>query len=73
VLEIGCGEGRLTRRYAPDARSVIAIDPDAASIAAARAALPASLADRVAFAVGSAESLEGPPRAFDAVFLSHSL
>jgi 2-polyprenyl-3-methyl-5-hydroxy-6-metoxy-1,4-benzoquinol methylase len=73
VLEVGCGNGRLTRRYAPDARSVLAIDPDAAEIAAAQALLPARLARRVTFRVGGIESLEGPPEAFDAVFLSHSL
>jgi len=33
VLEIGAGDGRLTRQYARDAVSVMAIDPDAAAIA----------------------------------------
>ena len=28
VVEIGCGDGRLTKRYARFAESVIAIDPD---------------------------------------------
>jgi len=28
VLEVGCGEGRLTCRYADRAGSVLAIDPD---------------------------------------------
>ena len=32
VLEIGCGDGRLTRRYAHLAASVIAIDSDADAI-----------------------------------------
>ncbi len=27
VIEIGCGDGRLTFRYAAAARSVLAIDP----------------------------------------------
>jgi ubiquinone/menaquinone biosynthesis C-methylase UbiE len=27
VLEVGCGDGRLTFRYTPAARSVLAIDP----------------------------------------------
>jgi 2-polyprenyl-3-methyl-5-hydroxy-6-metoxy-1,4-benzoquinol methylase len=34
VVEIGCGDGRLTRRYARRAASVLAIDPDEAAIAA---------------------------------------
>jgi 16S rRNA A1518/A1519 N6-dimethyltransferase RsmA/KsgA/DIM1 with predicted DNA glycosylase/AP lyase activity len=34
VLEVGCGDGRLTRRYAHRAGSVLAIDPDPSRIAA---------------------------------------
>ncbi|HSK08561.1 MAG TPA: class I SAM-dependent methyltransferase [Vicinamibacterales bacterium] len=37
VLEVGCGDGRLTRLYAHRAGSVLAIDPDPERIAAARA------------------------------------
>ena len=33
VLEIGSGDGRLTRRYAHTVASIIAIDPDADAIA----------------------------------------
>jgi len=40
VVEIGCGDGRLTRRYAHTARSVIAIDPDAEAVAELAADLP---------------------------------
>jgi 2-polyprenyl-3-methyl-5-hydroxy-6-metoxy-1,4-benzoquinol methylase len=40
VLEVGCGEGRLTRGIATDAASVLAYDPDGASIAEAHASLP---------------------------------
>jgi 2-polyprenyl-3-methyl-5-hydroxy-6-metoxy-1,4-benzoquinol methylase len=39
VLEIGCGEGRLTERYAAAARSVLAIDPDEDAIARCRDAV----------------------------------
>lgn len=28
VLEIGCGDGRVTRRLAPEAASVLGVDPD---------------------------------------------
>lgn len=40
VLEIGCGDGRLTKQYAREAASVIAIDPDADAIARLAAELP---------------------------------
>src|SRR5438093_10836514 len=40
VLEIGCGDGRLTKRYAPQAASVIAIDPDRNAVAQLAAELP---------------------------------
>ena len=36
VLEIGCGDGRLTWRYADRAAHVVAIDPFAGSIERAR-------------------------------------
>ena len=40
VLEIGCGDGRLTRKYARDAAHVIAIDTDVEDIAELRRELP---------------------------------
>jgi 16S rRNA A1518/A1519 N6-dimethyltransferase RsmA/KsgA/DIM1 with predicted DNA glycosylase/AP lyase activity len=40
VLEIGCGNGRLTRRYALTAKSVIAIDRDADAVARLAGTLP---------------------------------
>jgi 16S rRNA A1518/A1519 N6-dimethyltransferase RsmA/KsgA/DIM1 with predicted DNA glycosylase/AP lyase activity len=40
VLEIGCGDGRLTRRYTTEAASIIAVDPDADAIGELRAELP---------------------------------
>ena len=73
VLEVGCGDGRLTFEYAAGADSVLGIDPDADRIAEATRALPPALADRVRFEVGDVVDLLQPPAAFDAVFLSHSL
>lgn len=49
VLEIGCGNGRLTRRYAGQAGSVDAIDPDSERIARAREEQPVTLVKRVVF------------------------
>lgn len=43
VLEVGCGEGRLTWRYASEAAHVTAIDPDGKAIETARTNLPEKL------------------------------
>jgi len=69
VIEIGCGNGRLTRRLAHLGAQVDAIDPDRKLIATAKQDLPARLSDRVRFRVGSALDLKYPKQTFDiAVF-----
>ncbi len=73
VLEIGCGDGRMTWLYAGDAKAVLAVDEDEDSIQEARATLAPPLSDRVEFRVASAESLEVPRQRFDIAFLSWSL
>ena len=73
VLEMGCGEGRLTRGIATEAASVVAFDPDPASIAHAQASLPPELADRVAFQVAAAEEIEIARASFDLVVFSWAL
>ena len=40
ILEVGCGEGRMTWRFADVAASVLAFDPDEPSIAVAREQTP---------------------------------
>ena len=49
VLEIGCGDGRLTWRYADAAAHVTAIDPFEEGIRLAKENLPDTLRDRVEF------------------------
>jgi ubiquinone/menaquinone biosynthesis C-methylase UbiE len=49
VLEIGCGDGRLTWRYAENASSVIAIDPSVDDIEKAKASMPDALQTKVRF------------------------
>ena len=73
VLEMGCGDGRLTAGIAVDADSVVAFDPDREAVEQAREALPAELADRVVFRVASGEQLEVEPGSFDLVVFSWSL
>jgi 2-polyprenyl-6-hydroxyphenyl methylase/3-demethylubiquinone-9 3-methyltransferase len=69
VIEIGCGNGRLTRRLANLGAQVDALDPDRKLIAAAKKDAPARLTDRIRFRVGSALELKFPKQTFDiAVF-----
>ena len=49
VLEVGCGDGRLTWRYADRAAHVTGIDPFEQSIARAKANTPTNLKNRVEF------------------------
>ncbi len=73
VLEIGCGEGRLTVLFAPIARSVVALEPRAEAIAKARRNLPGGLARRVRFEIGSILERDYAPASFDVALFSHSL
>lgn len=72
VLEVGCGDGRLTRRYAHRAGSILAIDPDAARIAAMDADRPGpNVTGRAAGLLD--EDLDLPVRSFDAIIFSWCL
>jgi SAM-dependent methyltransferase len=72
VLEVGCGDGRLTRRYAHRAGPVLAIDPDAACIAAMAADRPGpNVTGRTAGLLD--DDLDLPPRSFDAIIFSWCL
>jgi ubiquinone/menaquinone biosynthesis C-methylase UbiE len=73
VLELGCGDGRLTFQFAGAAASVFAVDPDEERIAKARASLPSELEEKVAFAVAGAAEVEAPRRRFDLALFSWSL
>jgi ubiquinone/menaquinone biosynthesis C-methylase UbiE len=73
ILELGCGDGRLTVGIASDASSVLAFDPDAEAVEQARRSLPADLAERVAYQVASGEAIEVEPHSFDLVIFSWSL
>ena len=73
VLELGCGDGRLTLGVAADAASVLAFDPDAEAVESAQRSLPAELAQRVAYRVASGREIELEPVSFDLVVFSWSL
>lgn len=70
VCEVGCGDGRLTRRYLHEARSVLAIDPDEAAIAKFRSDLPAGALDVRAIGFERLPASDGP---FDAIIFSWCL
>lgn len=73
VLEIGCGEGRLTTGFAAEAGSVFAFDTDAGLVAEARALLAAEVRQgRVQLEVASAVDIPLPRAAFDVAVLSWS-
>lgn len=73
VLDVGCGDGRLTRFAAARAAEVFAFDPSAEDIAEARAALSDEQRNRVRFACHSAETLDLPRERFDIALCGWSL
>ena len=68
ILEIGAGDGRLTRHYADAAASIIAIDPDADAIAELRANLR-----RVDARAVGVEDLRLPDNSVDLLVFAWSL
>lgn len=73
VLEVGCGEGRLTRFAASRAREVYAFDPDGERVRKAEASLASELQERVSFAVHDAGALDVERRRFDLALCGWSL
>ncbi|MBI3859059.1 MAG: class I SAM-dependent methyltransferase [Thaumarchaeota archaeon] len=73
ILEVGCGNGRLTFQYAASTRSVVALDASNKAIAEARKNTPGALKGKLSFRVGRGESLAFPNESFDLVFFSWSL
>ena len=75
VLEIGCGDGRLTWRYADRAAHVTAIEPFEDAIARAQRRLPETLRERIEFRHVAFEDFAAGADAqvFDVALLSWSL
>ncbi len=73
VLEIGCGNGRLTKRVARLGAEIHAIDPQPELIQMARQGLPKSFQSHVQFSVGKSSRLQYPKNNFDLVLFAWSL
>jgi ubiquinone/menaquinone biosynthesis C-methylase UbiE len=73
VLEVGCGDGRLTRFAATRAAEVYAFDPKAEEVDKAARSLAPELRDRVRFAIHDAEALDVERRRFDLALCGWSL
>ena len=73
VLEIGCGDGRLTWRYADLAASILGIDPKEGKIALAREHTPEHLRSTVNFQIADIATLAPPETAFDIAIFSWSI
>ncbi|TME26201.1 MAG: class I SAM-dependent methyltransferase [Chloroflexi bacterium] len=73
VLEVGCGDGRLTLQYGGSASSVLAIDPDPVSIDEAVWQQAARGINTIDFRVGSIEGLPERGAPFDVALFSWSL
>ncbi len=72
ALEIGCGDGRLTWRYAKAVRHVLAVDLHADDLRVAVGDRPADLSNRVEFALADALHLPAPKAAFDLAIFAWS-
>jgi len=73
VLEVGCGEGRLTWKYAHAAKQVVGIDPDLDTVRVANYDRPDELRKTTTFACASSLKLPFPNESFDIALFSWSL
>jgi ubiquinone/menaquinone biosynthesis C-methylase UbiE len=68
ILEVGCGDGRISSLLAGDSELLVAIDPDIDRIEHAKANISG-----VDFKIGSGEKLDFPDNCFDLVIFTLSL
>ncbi len=73
VLDVGCGQGRLTEFAASRAPEVFAFDPDEEAVEEARSRLSPAARSRVTFAVAGAEEFDAPRDRFDIALCGWSL
>ncbi len=73
ILEIGCGEGRLTWQYAKSTRMTIGIDPDVDALRIAKVDQPFDLENEVYFSRADSQQLPFSKETFDIAILAWSL
>lgn len=73
VLEVGCGEGRLTWKYAAKPAFTVGFDLDVTALRIAQLDRPAGLTSKVDFVAASARSIPFADEQFDIAVLSWSL
>ena len=73
ILEVGCGEGRLTFKYAGASSLTIGFDPDHDALRIARADSPYHLQKHVHFTNASASHIPFSKETFDIAILAWSL
>jgi ubiquinone/menaquinone biosynthesis C-methylase UbiE len=72
VLEVGCGDGRLTWSYAHGASRVVGIDVDRDALRVAHIERPTDLADTVPFVAATSTGLPFRKQSFDMAVLAWS-
>ena len=71
VLEVGCGDGRLTLRLAKfGIGKIVAFDPNREMIRVARKNLPEKYREKIEYRVGNAEHVKQKAGQFDIVIFS---
>ena len=73
VLEVGCGDGRVSWQYGPEASEVYGVDPNLAKLKRALGARPPALATKAHFAQSMAEALPFADHSFGLALMSWSL
>jgi 2-polyprenyl-3-methyl-5-hydroxy-6-metoxy-1,4-benzoquinol methylase len=73
VLDVGCGDGRLSFACAREGAEVFAFDPDEDVVEIARTETPRELRKRLRFEVAHAREIELPKGEFELALFSWSL